>query len=137
MLTARRLNATGTGPSPSNKGPGAPQLLCRMWTSDKGRTWTRPDQLSPGAWPGLATSGGHSLCVNTNWSAWGDMRLMVSQDGFRTFFQEVKLLNRGWIRGRANNPAEAPLSPIVPFVATTEDASITGTRSWPGWQADN
>ena len=65
------------------------------------------------------------------------MRLMVSQDGFRTFFQEVKLLNRGWIRGRANNPAEAPLSPIVPFVATTEDASITGTRSWPGWQADN
>ena len=117
MVTARRLNAAGTGPSPSNEGPGAPLLLCRLWSRDEGRTWTRPNQLSPGAWPALAISGGHTLCVNTNWAAWGDMRLVVSGDGFDTFFQEVAMLKRGWVRGRSNNPAEAPLPPTVPYLA--------------------
>ena len=116
MVTARRLNAEGTGPSPSNEGPGAPLLLCRLWTSDGGRSWTQPNQLSPGAWPTLGVMGNDTLCVNTLWSAWGEMRLLTSRDGFNTIHQEVEMLRRGWIRGRANNPREAPLPPTVPYL---------------------
>jgi len=117
MVTARRLNKAGTGPSPSNEGPGAPLVLCRLWSSDEGRTWSGPDQLTPGAWPTLGVMGDDTLCVNTLWSAWGEMRLLASRDGFNTFFQEVEMLRRGWIRGRGNNPREAPLPPTVPYLA--------------------
>ena len=117
MVSARRLNRTGDGPSPSNAGPGSPQVLCRLWSTDQGRTWTSPDQILPGAWPALAVLGNHTLCVNTHWCAWGEMRLLVSRDGFESFFQELPLMIRGWVQGRGNNPKEAPLPPAVPNLA--------------------
>jgi hypothetical protein len=39
MVTARRLSEGGTGPTSISEGPGAPQVLCRLWSSDQGRTW--------------------------------------------------------------------------------------------------
>jgi len=117
MVTARRLNKAGDGPSVTNEGPGAPQVLCRLWSSDQGRTWTKPDQLMPGAWPALTTVGEHTLCVNTLWCGWGAMRLDVSRDGFDTFFQELMVMERGWTRGGWNNPVESPLPPTVPYLA--------------------
>ena len=116
MVTARRLNYAGDGPSRSNEGPGAPLVLCRLWSKDEGRTWTRPDQLMPGAWPALVVADHHTLCVNTLWSAWGEMRLEVSRDGFESFFQELPMMTRGWIKHRANNPQEVPLPPTVPYL---------------------
>ncbi len=37
----RCLNNDADGPGPVNKGLGAPQVLCRLWSSDQGRTWTK------------------------------------------------------------------------------------------------
>ena len=62
LLTARRLD-------PSTVGPGSPHVICRLWSTDEGRTWTEPDQLTPGAWPGLGIAGQHALCANTHWAA--------------------------------------------------------------------
>ena len=117
MVTARRLNRAGDGPSEVNAGPGAPQVLCRQWSSDHGRTWTEPDQLMPGAWPSLAVFDQYTLCANTFWCGWGEMRLEVSRDGFGTIFHEAPMMGRGWTRGRTNLPQEAPLPPTVPYLA--------------------
>ena len=117
IATARRLNKAGDGPTVLNEGPGSPQVLCRLWSSDEGRTWSKPDQLMPGAWGALAAVGPHTLCVDTMWCAWGDMRLEVSRDGFESFFQELPLMSRGWTKGRTNRPDEAPLPPTVPNLA--------------------
>ena len=118
MITARRLNRAGNGPTKNNEGPGSPLVLCRAWSNDEGRTWTAPDQLTPGAWPAIAVAGTQTLCVNTVWAAWGGMRLMASRDGFSTFFQDARFLARGWLRGQLNKPQEAPLPPTVPFLAS-------------------
>jgi hypothetical protein len=117
LVTARRLNASGDGPSAVNQGPGAPLVLCRLWSTDEGRTWTPPDQLTPGAWPGLAAAGGETLCANTLWAAWGEMRLLASRDGLRTLYQEDNVTTREWVRGMRNRPHETPLPPTVPYLA--------------------
>jgi len=117
MITARRLNRAGDGPTKSNEGPGSPLVLCRAWSSDEGRTWTAPDQLTPGGWPALAVAGKQTLCVNTLWATNGSMRLMASRDGFSTFFQEAPIFSSNWLRGQWNRPQEAPLPPTVPFLA--------------------
>jgi hypothetical protein len=116
-VTARRLNQAGNGPSPVNEGPGAPQVVCRLWSSDEGRSWTQPDQLMPGAWPSLAVAGQHTLCANTHWAAWNEMRLVVSRDGFATFHQQVPMKKGGWTRGMTYRPQETPLPPTVPYLA--------------------
>ena len=110
LMTARRLD-------PSTVGPGSPHVICRLWSADEGRTWTEPDQLTPGAWPGLGIAGQHALCANTHWAAWGGMQLEVSRDGFESIFQELPLMRRGWISGRTNNPKEVPPPPTVPHLA--------------------
>ena len=117
MITARRLNRAGDGPTKSNEGPGSPLVLCRAWSNDEGRTWTAPDQLTPGAWPALAVAGTQTLCAKTTWAACGNMRLMASRDGFSTFFQETPILTCNWLRGQLNKPQEVPLPPTVPFLA--------------------
>jgi hypothetical protein len=117
MVTARRLNQAGDEPTLLNEGPGAPQVLCRLWSDDEGRTWTEPEQFMPGACPSLAVIGQDTLCVNTLWAAWGEMRLIVSRDGFDNFFQEVPLMTRGWTRGMTNRPQETPPPPTVPYLA--------------------
>ena len=117
MVTARRLNRTGNGPTEINEGPGAPLVLCRLWSCDEGRTWTDPDQLMPGAWSDVTAVRGHVLCANTLWCSWGEMRLEVSRDGFASIFQELPMLSRGWTLGRTNVPQEAPLPPTVPFLS--------------------
>ena len=117
MITVRRLNRSGTGSTAVDEGPGAPHVLCRLWSTDEGRTWTEPDQLAPGAWPALSAAGDFTLCTSTLWSAWGDMRLIVSCDGFTSFQQEVRMTDRGWLRGMLNRPQEVPLPPTVPYLA--------------------
>lgn len=116
LVTARRLNAAGDGPSEVNEGPGAPQVVCRLWSEDGGRTWTEPDQLAPGAWASLVTAGSDTLCAHTLWSAWGEMRLMASRDGFISMFQELRIMLRGWVDGMTNRTEETPLPPTVPFL---------------------
>jgi len=116
-ITARRLNKAGDGPTRNNEGPGSPHVLCRLWSTDQGRTWTQPDQLAPGAWPALVAVGQSTMCANTDWGAFGGMRLLVSHDGFESFQQEVRMTDRGWLQGRVNNPKEVPLPPTVPYLA--------------------
>jgi len=117
IVSARRLNRAGDGPTKVNEGPGAPEVLARLWSRDEGRKWTAPDQLMPGAWPSLAVSGRHALCVNTHWCAWGEMNLQVSSDGFHNLYQGVLVMNRGWTQGMTNRPQETPLPPTVPYLA--------------------
>jgi len=117
LVTARRLNASGDGPSAVNQGPGAPQVVCRLWSGDEGRTWTKPDQLTPGAWPGLAAVGREALCANTLWATWGELRLLVSGSGFEGFLQEANITTREWTRDMMNRPQETPLPPTVPYLA--------------------
>ena len=132
LLTARRLNRAGTGPTETDEGPGTPQALCRVWSRDQGRRWTKPDQLMPGAWPSLTVVGDQTLCANTIWCAWGKMRLEVSDNGFDSLSQEVRLMERGWILGRLNRPQEAPPPPTVPYLAWpwTRTPNIEASR-WP------
>ena len=117
MVTARRLNKEATGPTVSDEGPGAPHLVCRLWSADEGRQWTRPDQLWPGAWPTVIAMGDHTLGAWTTWAAWGNMTLAASRDGFESLFQSSVLMTLGWLQGRANDPHEAPLPPTVPYLA--------------------
>jgi len=117
MVSARRLNKAGTGPTESNEGPGSPQELCRLWTSDQGRTWTKPQQFAPGNWPCLARIDQYAFCVNTIWAAWSDMRLMVSNNGFASFFREVRVDTLEWLRGMHNRMEEVPSPPTVPHLA--------------------
>lgn len=117
MIAARRLNKAGNGPTIANEGPGVPQLLCRLWSSDRGRTWSKPDQLTPGASPALAAVGKFTICANTSWNAYGNMLLLVSHDGFESLHQQVRMTIRGWLRGRTNRPQEMPLPPTVPHLA--------------------
>jgi len=119
MVTARRLNRAGDGPTAVDEGPGASQVLCRLWSKEEGRTWTEPEpeQFMPGAWPSLAAVGQDTVCVNTIWAAWGEMRLIVSSNGCNTFSQEVPLMTRGWTRGMTNRPQETPLPPTVPYLS--------------------
>lgn len=114
VVTARRLNRAGTGPTVVDEGPGSPQLICRFWSRDQGRTWTRPDQLAPGAWPGLAGVGTDTLLATTHWAAWGNMYLSVSADGLETLCRQNPLHEQAWLRGRLNRPQEVPLPPTVP-----------------------
>ena len=117
MVTARRLNESGTGPTETNAGPGASQVLCRMWSKDQGRSWSRPDQLLPGAWPSQTLIGSYAVCANVQWAAWGEVRLLVSRNLFRSFFQETRVTIRGWLQGMHNRPQETPAPPTVPYLA--------------------
>ena len=115
-VTARRLNKAGTGPTVVDEGPGAPQIVCRLWSTDEGRTWTHPDQLTPGGWPCAASVGGSTVLASTSWSGWGDIRLIVSRDGLKSFHQMLPMMTLGWTRGRKDKPQEAPLPPTVPYL---------------------
>ena len=46
------------------------------------------------------------------------MRLAVSRNGFKSLFQELELMNRGWTRGRTNKPQEAALPRTVPWLSS-------------------
>jgi hypothetical protein len=129
IATARRLNEAGDGPTRPNEGPGAPQALCRLWSRDHGKTWTEPDQLLPGAWPGLAVAGQDTILASTQGGAWAVMWLLASRDGFETFYQQAPMLKRGWRRGYAKDVwpywgtrkgvksgPESPLAPSVPYL---------------------
>ena len=117
MVTARRLNREGTGPTVSGEGPGTPEIVCRQWSSDEGRTWTPPDQLVPGSWPALIAMGDHTVCALTSWDSYGVMFVAASRDGFKSLFQTSGLMSRGWLQDRLNNPHETPQPPTVPYLA--------------------
>lgn len=118
MVSARRLNKAGTGPTETNEGSGAPQEICRLWSSDEGRTWTKPEQFAPGGWPCLAGIDQYAMCVNTIWPAWADMRLLVSNNGFATFYREVRVHSWGWLQGMHSRMQEVPSPPIVPHLGS-------------------
>jgi len=106
MISARRLN----------DGPGAPQVLVRLWSSDEGRSWSEPDQLTVGAWPCLTAVAEHTtVCGFSTWAAWGDMRVLFSEDGFSTFRQELPLMQQCWLRGNSGGTSEISLPPLVPY----------------------
>ena len=94
MVTGRRLNRSGDGPTTIDEGPGAPQVICRLWSTDQGRTWTKPDLLAPGAYSSVVVIDNETLCARTQWCAWGNLRIMTSRDGFETFYQEMRLTTR-------------------------------------------
>lgn len=95
-------------------GPGSPQVLCRLWSEDEGRTWSRPDQLTVGSWPAISRVGGSVACAFAEWSGFGQIRLLISDDGLETFRQEKSILAWGWLSGQTYRHTEAPLPPIVP-----------------------
>ena len=108
VVTARRLT----------EGPGAPQVLCRSWSTDQGRSWTPVDQLIVGAWSSLIAVDEHTVvCPYTEWCAFAGMKVLFSYDGFTTFSQQLPVLLRGWLKGwgRHNVHEEVPPYPTVPF----------------------
>ena len=141
VFTARRLK-------PSID---APQILMRTYSADGGRTWSPPEQLSVGSWPGLALVDEHmAVCAYTEWCGWGQMMLMASGDGFKTFTQNLVFVEHGWLpipdhypkkslhpdveivteEGRpfwANHPV--PLPPVVPYLEGDWDAGHYGFPS--------
>lgn len=117
MVTARRL---GEG---SGTGPGAPQVLCRCWSTDEGKSWSAADQLTVGAWSSLAAIDARTIvCPFTEWCAFAGIKMIFSYDGFETFTQELPVLLRGWLKGwgRHNVDEEVPAYPAVPFVSERE-----------------
>lgn len=106
MVNARRLEA----------GAGSAQVLCRLWSEDEGQSWSQPDQLTVGSFPSLAQIDERiSVCAFTCYCAWGTMRLILSDDGFETFFRELPLHERGWLIG-FHTLEEVPLPPLVPLL---------------------
>ena len=87
----------------------APQVLIRCHSSDGGRTWTPPEQLAVGSWPSLVRADEQTtLCVYSVWSGWGEMRLLASRDGLRSFTQDLIVLEHGWM----SFPEGAPRTPL-------------------------
>ena len=116
MVTARRLG----------EGPGAPEVLCRLFSRDRGRTWSSPDQIAVGQWPSLTIVDERTtLCHYCDWSAWGSVVSLVSDDGFDSFHQSQQAMLWGWTQGfsRANVNEEVPSPPTVPYL---------GAEHWPG-----
>ena len=106
VFTARRL-------TPSID---APQILMRTYSSDGGRTWSPAEQLNVGAWPGLAlVDENTAVCAYTVWCGWGQMLLMASNDGFRTFTQDLVFLEHGWLPIPDHYP-ERPFHPDTKIV---------------------
>ena len=106
MASARRLG----------EGPDSPVVIVRMWSDDEGRTWSQPNQLTVGAWPCLAMVDDHtSFSAFTCYAAWGDMRALFSDDGFKSFRQDRPLLERNWLPGMTYKKEEIPLPPLVPY----------------------
>ena len=99
LVTARRLN----------EGPGAAQVICRLWSRDEGRAWTEPDQLMPGSEPSLARIGKQTFCANTLEAAWGGLRLSMSRNGFTSLVQEMRLMLRDEISGHYGFASALPL----------------------------
>ena len=91
-----------------------PQALVRLWSEDEGRTWTKPEMFAPGAWPGLAVAGDRSTaCAFPVWQAWGtpQIRLMFSDDGFESFFQELPVWQPGRVWRFTTPPQLVPYLP--------------------------
>ena len=136
ILTARRLA----------RGIDAPQVLMRCFSEDGGLTWTEPEQLCVGAWPCLASVDENTtVCAYTVWSSWGEMRLLVSYDGFKTFKQDQPFVEHGWLPIPESYPKEGPikvthveqgrpywayqpipLPPVVPYLGGDWDAGHYG-----------
>lgn len=127
ILTARKLEV----------GIDAPQVLMRCFSRDGGRSWTEPEQFCVGSWPCLAAIDEHTtICAYTIWCGWGEMRLLVSYDGFHTFKQDQPFVKHGWVCFSEPSPGEEPipitdieqyrccwayqplpLPPVVPYLA--------------------
>ena len=113
VLTARRLT----------HGTYAPQVLMRCFSDDGGRTWTKPRQLCVGSWPALAAVGnGTVVCAYSNWCPWGDMRLLVSDDGMETLRQDQVFVEHGWLPNLGGNPKKS--------IYTDKELVVEKGRSW-------
>lgn len=94
VVTARRLA----------HGMKAPQVLMRSYSHDGGQTWTLPEQVAVGAWPALTRVDGEVVCAYSSYCPWGEMRLLVSQDGMETFSQDQMFVEHGWLPVSSDYP---------------------------------
>ena len=79
VFTGRRLQRSAD----------APQVIMRYFSKDGGRTWSEPDQLCVGSCPALESVGETTtVCAYTIWCGWGNMNVLVSDDGMRSFYQD-------------------------------------------------
>ena len=107
IFTARRIKSSIDGP----------QILMRTYSADGGRTWSLPEQLNVGSWPGLAmVDEKTAVCAYTVWCGWGQMQLMASKDGFKTFTQDLVFLEHGWLP-IPDHYSQRPLHPDTQIVA--------------------
>jgi hypothetical protein len=58
------------------------------------------------------------MCVNTIWPAWADIRLLVSNNGFATFYREVRVHTWEWLKGMNFRMQEVPSPPLVPHLGS-------------------
>ena len=99
-----------------------PLTLVRSYSSDSGRSWSAPEHMCVGSWPSLERMDENTLvCSYAIWAAWGTMKAMFSQDGFRTIRLDIStvehnwlpnLPSSGWGGARARDPIALP--PVVP-----------------------
>lgn len=76
----------------------APMVIMRTYSSDHGKTWPVPEQLCVGAWPGITKIDEETVaCAYTVWCAWGEVKLLISGDGFRTFGLDQCAVEHGWL----------------------------------------
>lgn len=134
ILTARRLKARSELPLD------VPQELMRTYTTDAGRSWTKPEQLAVGSWASLARIDKETIaCSFAVWSGWGVMQLMLSDDGFQSIRHRLPgsgFVRHGWLpgfsptawgKGWARKPI--PLPPVVPNLKGNWSAGHFGFSS--------
>lgn len=99
-----------------------PMALVRVYSGDGGRSWSKVEQMCVGSWPSLERMDeGTVVCSYGVWAAWGTMKAVFSEDGFRTMRYNISTVEHNWLPNlspsewggaRARNPIALP--PVVP-----------------------
>ena len=104
-----------------------PMSLVRCYSSDGGKSWTKPEQLMVGSWASLTRMDDQTLaCSVAIWAGWGSIEVLFSDDGFRSIRQRLPYVEFNWLPnlppitgggwGRGWSRMPLPLPPAVPFL---------------------